>query len=189
MTGNDIVDLRSANFPDGTRGPRFLQKIFSPGEVALIRKDQAGMWALWAMKEAVYKAHQRRFKRPRSFDPKNIHLRMGNIGANHLLINASYHGYDYIGSGIETPDYIHFTATCHPREKIFQEIFSSSVEIKTKLKLEISKKTGLVYEDLEVVKDSNFIPHLKYQNSLLRLPFSISHHGNFAAFSFQLMNY
>jgi phosphopantetheinyl transferase (holo-ACP synthase) len=79
VTGNDIVDLRSANIPCGIKGERFLQKIFTGEEQEIINSGRVGVWVLWAMKEAVYKAHHRRFNLPRSFNPKGIQVNIWKI--------------------------------------------------------------------------------------------------------------
>jgi len=64
VTGNDIVDLDLATYPSGNKRLRLLDKIFTRGEQELLDCGVAGMWAIWAMKEATYKAHHRRFNLP-----------------------------------------------------------------------------------------------------------------------------
>ncbi len=81
------------------------------------------------------------------------------------------------------------TATSIPSIRMHEEIYADSRDLKTGLKTAVSAKLGLKIEDLKIEKNENFIPEFRYKNTLLELPFSISHHGKFAAFSFQLMNY
>lgn len=189
VNGNDIVDLKIATIPGGFKRSRFLDKIFSRDEQELICNGRVGVWAIWAMKEAVYKAHHRRFNLPRSFAPKGIRVHIREVSENSIKAEAEYLNYVYFGKGILTPDYIHFTATCFPKDQLYSEIHNTSVQIKNQLKQVISEKLGLEKEDLDIVKDKNYIPQLSYRNANLNLPFSISHHGNYAAFSFQLINY
>ncbi|HSP40038.1 MAG TPA: 4'-phosphopantetheinyl transferase superfamily protein [Gillisia sp.] len=190
MNGNDIVDLKIAKIPLGIKGTRFLDKIFSSPEQEIIKNGRVGVWAIWAMKEAVYKAHHRRYNLPRSFDPKKIHVCIGDVTQNIVFANGEYLGYDYLGRGVITSEYVHFTATCFPQTQMFSEIFnSSSINIKTQLKLAISNKLNLETEEMEIVKNNNFIPQIRFGKYELNLPFSISHHGKFSAFSFQLINY
>ena len=190
MNGNEIVDLRIATIPGGLKRLRFLDKIFSPGEQKLINSGQVGVWTLWAMKEAVYKAHHRRFNLPLSFNPKGIKVQISEVSEHSIIDSAEYRSYLYIGRGILTPFFIHFTATCLPKEQLFTGIYNtSSVQIKDQLKQVLSEKLRLDKDDLKIVKDKNYIPHFLYRNANLNLPFSISHHGNYTAFSFQLINY
>lgn len=192
MIGNDIVDLTIArNSSLSTREYRFHNKIFSKEEIEIINKDTVSAWAIWAMKEAVYKAHHRRFNLPRYFDPKAIAVHISKVSDNLISAGATYRDHKYWGRGRVTLDYVHFTATSFPLEQMFNsKIFSdTSINVKTRFKKAVSSKLGLEFHELDIVKDQNFIPHLRYEKVNLNLPFSISHHGKFAAFSFQLMNY
>jgi len=190
VTGNDIVDLSIAKTPEGVRIYRFLQKIFSIEEQELINSGRVGIWTIWAMKEAVYKAHHRRFNLPRSFDPTRIHVQFKGAFENTLLAQAKYLGYDYWGKGQLTSEYVHFTATGLPQEQLYRGIYNTpSIDIKAQLKLAICREMDLEMKELEIIKNNNLIPNLMYRNIPLRLPFSISHHGKFTAYSLQLMNY
>lgn len=190
MTGNDIVDLKTAQLPGGLKRSRFLDKIFSAEEQDLINIERAGVWPLWAMKEAVYKAHHRKFNLSRSFDPKGIKINIWEDSKNSIIARAKYLDHDYLGRGILTSDYVHVTATGFPQEQIYSEIHNSTgTHITSQFKKAISKKLNLEVIDLAIVKDKNLIPHLYYRKSNLNIPFSISHHGNYAAFSYQLINY
>jgi len=192
VIGNDIVDLTIArNSSLRTREYRFLNKIFSKEEIKIIDKDKVGAWAIWAMKEAVYKAHHRRFNLPRYFDPKAITVHINKVSDNLISAGATYRDHKYWGWGQVTSDYVHFTAISFPQEQVYNsKIYSdTSINVKTQFKIAVSSKLGLEFHKLDIVKDKNFIPHLRYEKVDLNLPFSISHHGKFAAFSFQLMNY
>ena len=70
MVGNDIVDLYEASQASNWQRPRFLDKLFSEQEQAYINSAENAftmVWQLWSMKEATYKAHQRRFSIPRKY--------------------------------------------------------------------------------------------------------------------------
>lgn len=189
MTGNDIVDLNIARVPSGEKKLRFLKKIFTSGEQEIIHSGEVGIWSLWAMKEATYKAHHRRFDMPRSFEPKKIEVSVIKSGHNSVLAKGLYNGYTYWGSGILTSEYVHFNVTCIPQNPTYIELRSSTQDIKDRLKQLVSKKTGLNIEHITIVKNKNFIPKIFFKTRPLNLPFSISHHGKYAAFSFQLINY
>jgi len=189
VTGNDIVDLEIAKVPTGEKRLRFLDKIFTFQEQEIIDSGKVGIWTLWAMKEATYKAHHRRFDLPRSFEPKKIEVSI--ISSAHTYIEAMglYNGYTYWGSGSLTSEYVHFSATCNLEDPINTEVQPSTCDIKNRLKQLVSEKTGINIEDISLVKNRNLIPQLHYKNKGLSLPFSISHHGKYAAISYQLINY
>lgn len=189
MTGNDIVDLDFATYPCGNKRLRLLDKIFTRREQELLDCGVAGMWAIWAMKEATYKAHHRRFNLPRRFDPKIIEVKSFEPIKDVLNARAAYDGYDYWGKGLLTSEYIHFTASCFPGEFMFHEIHSVTVDIKTRLKDCVALKMIILSNDISMVKNVHSIPQLFYKKEQINLPFSISHHGRFNAFSFQLINY
>lgn len=189
MTGNDIVDLNIAQVYHGDRRQRFLDKIFTSREQEIINSGGSEIWLLWAMKEAVYKAHHRRFDLHRSFDPKKIEVNMINSSKISVEARGLYDGHTYWGNGDLTSEYVHINASCDPLEPVISEVHSSASAVRNRLKLLISEKLGLNLCDISIVKNQNFIPQLTYKYRLLDIPFSISHHGEFAAFSFQLINY
>ena len=64
MIGNDIVDLELAAVQSNWRRKGFLEKVFTASEREIISSGEdpdLTVWLLWSMKEAAYKAHQRRF--------------------------------------------------------------------------------------------------------------------------------
>lgn len=62
--GNDIVDLLSPDIQQKYLDQRFLQRVFTAQEITTIQnhtnKNQV-LWAIWAAKEAAYKACQKQF--------------------------------------------------------------------------------------------------------------------------------
>lgn len=189
MTGNDIVDLKFARVPLGEKRMRFLEKLFTPGEKDIIDHGEVGIWSIWAMKEAIYKAHHRRFDLSRSFDPKKIEVSKISAAQDFLEARGEYEAHTYWGSGNLTSEYVHFNATCNPGNTINTEVHQFGIDIKNRLKQLIAEKLKLDIKEISIVKNKNNIPQLYYKNKFLNLPFSISHHGKFAAFSCQLINY
>lgn len=185
MTGNDIIDLKIAHLPKGEKRLRFIQKIFTLREQESI-KSGSNVWHFWAMKEAVYKAHHRRYDLPRKFDPKLIEI---TINKDCTLAEGLYSGNKYLGNGKRTLDYIHFSASCIPGEFLYKEVHPASVDINARLIQVISEKLGIDKNYMVLRKNENLIPQILYRNEALQVPFSISHHGRFKAISFQLINY
>lgn len=57
--GNDIVDLKAPENRGKSRNRRFLERVFTPEEQAIIQgaaEPDAILWAIWAGKEGAYKA-------------------------------------------------------------------------------------------------------------------------------------
>lgn len=57
--GNDIVDLKTAGALGKAGDRRFVERVLTPGELAVLGRRQypdALLWAFWAAKEAAYKA-------------------------------------------------------------------------------------------------------------------------------------
>jgi phosphopantetheine--protein transferase-like protein len=189
MIGNDIVDLNAAALQNNWRRKGFLEKLFSENEQSLISNSEfpeRRLWLLWAMKEASYKAHQRRFKLPRSFNPKqfNCEIIVGDntsvFGKIHIR-DCSYYTQTFIGE-----DYLHCIASQFQQKKTAQKILSYSTDIKQELILAVSELKKLPQAKISIEKDRNFIPYLMCDDHKINCNFSLSHHGIFSAFALSL---
>lgn len=150
-----------------------------------VAKDQnLCVWLLWSMKEAAYKAHQRKFSLPRrlNFHAQNCELKefdsnsaLGTV----TIASETYDTFSKINAGM-----VHTIAVDKGASKVsvlLQEI--SSEEIKSLLRREISKTSGLPLERVNIKKNNEGIPY--FSAPLLRqLPFSLSAHGRYAAYCF-----
>ncbi|MDT0690162.1 4'-phosphopantetheinyl transferase superfamily protein [Salegentibacter sp. F188] len=186
MIGNDIVDLKLAAKESNWKRPRLHSKIFSETEQEILqhsKNPEQCFWLLWTMKEAAYKAHQRRFSLPRKFNPKSF-----GCSLNTSEGSAS--------SGVVEVDNWHYCITAHISEKVIHCVASAeNPEVKTKLITEhknlnrelifaISSQTKLSSEDLVIAKDEKYIPHLFFNGKNYNMPFSLSHHGDYSAYAF-----
>lgn len=189
MIGNDIVDFRSASLQSNWKRRGFLDKLFSDKEQTLIFDSEfpdRRLWLLWAMKEATYKAHQRRFKLQRSLNPREFfcEIIVGNnasVSGKVQIQDFSYHSQTFIGE-----DYLHCISSQFEQKKITQKILSNSKGIKQELILAVSALKKLPQNKISIEKDPNFIPHLRYDGHRINCDFSLSHHGNFSAFVLSL---
>ncbi|MBT8295240.1 MAG: hypothetical protein KJO51_02380, partial [Gramella sp.] len=84
-----------------------------------------------------------------------------------------------------TSEYIH-SFTCSGR--INWKIYPLSTLPKKELLRQMISDLGYTNEYLEMRKDQNGIPSLHKKNSLKKIPFSLSHHGDFTALSIPLIN-
>jgi phosphopantetheine--protein transferase-like protein len=189
MIGNDIVDFKTAALQSNWQRKGFLEKLFSENEQSLILNSQfpeRRLWLLWAMKEATYKAHQRRFKLPRSFNPKQLNCEIIAIENTSVLGKVqiqdfSYHTQTYLGE-----DYLHCIASQFQQKKITQKILSNSTALKQELFLAVSELKKIQVKKIRLKKSDNFIPYLTCDETAINCDFSLSHHGNFSAFVLSL---
>lgn len=192
MIGNDVIDLKLAGERNPLR-PRFLNKVFTGDEQEIIFKDQNPVkqaWLLWAMKESAYKAHQRRLGLRRTFNPISqecsILFQTQTSVSGVVLIGTN----NYKIRGKVNNNYIHSTATALPENlKSGWEIIPASEDLKKKLLATLCSSYGWNIKSVRIEKDKNSVPVVTVNNQPVPLAFSLSHHGEFAAFSFELMNY
>lgn len=192
MIGNDIIDLKLAAERDPLR-PRFMDKVFTEGEQEIIflnEKPVNQAWLLWAMKESAYKAHQRRFSLPRNFNPLAPQCKIFSLTPTSVLGEVQIGNDNYKAFGELNTNFILSNATALPEnQKVEWENIWGSEDLKKRLLLKISASYGWDIKTIGIEKDKNFIPVITHRNRPVPIPFSLSHHGKFAAFSLALMNY
>jgi len=180
MIGNDIVDLRIAAIQSNWRRKGWLQKIFTSSEQLLIKDaenpDQM-VWKLWSMKEAAYKAHQRKFSLSRTYNP-----------------------WDYVctDTAVHIEDHQYNTITKHTKRYVYSIAYIRDTNFISKVYAHSSKsykKTLLEYvADIMEVKNtgvslgksSTGIPIIHIHNVATDIPISLSSHGSFSAFTIDL---
>ncbi len=190
MTGNDIVDMRVAATESNWRRKGFLEKIFSLQEQEYIKDSCAPdemVWKLWTMKESAYKAYTRqfggRFYTPQKFSCTVLSATTGLVVFNNIYYQTNtITTKNYIYSiarpaGVENPDlinsYFYLPQTHYYKTQSF---------IYKKIIACYNSVTGQIKKNLAVVKDKNGIPFLSCGIDL-QVPVSITHHGQFAAFT------
>lgn len=192
MIGNDIVDLEAAAIESNWKRPGFLQKIFTENEQELIHEAEQPsrqLWHLWSMKEAAYKAHQRKTKAGRTFNPlaiKCITVSVeGSIASGTVNIGQNLY---YLRSQFGST-YVHSIATPSVKDNYISNIFPTSANLKDLLIKKISEVKKISVEKISLEKDPHSVPYINYNGKPMNWPFSLSHHGNFASYSLALMNY
>ncbi|MFZ0491317.1 MAG: 4'-phosphopantetheinyl transferase superfamily protein [Salegentibacter sp.] len=186
MIGNDIIDLGLAKEVSGLRQSRLYHKLFTPEEQQALKKAEDRnllFWKFWAMKEAAYKAHQRRFRLARSFEPTKFEC-TSSVGEE--LVKIGEHTYSLHTS--RTAKHLQSVAVAFPAEKFQHETSVTSEETKEKLFAAVSAWKKIPQEKISLEKDKDSVPHLMYQNRNLNCAFSLSHHGNFSAYVLSLTN-
>jgi phosphopantetheinyl transferase (holo-ACP synthase) len=189
MIGNDIVDLKIAALESNWKRPRFLDKVFSKEEQALIldAKNQSQMvWRLWSMKEAAYKIYIQQGGK-RIFNPEKLRCEL----LSHDTGLVDFNGNQYSIKSEMSDDHIntlaysekakinllhHFTIEKNTYEtqsrKTKQQLLKSYAELK-----------NVSLENLEIKKDQNNVPRLFYRGNQLNDSISIAHHGFYCAYA------
>jgi len=189
MIGNDIVDFKTAALQSNWQRRGFLEKLFSENEQSLILNSEfpeRRLWLLWAMKEATYKAHQRRFKLPRSFNPKQFNCEISVGDTSSVFGKIQIRDFSYYTQTCIGEDYLHCIASQFQHKKTVQKILLQSIDIKQELILAVSEFKKLPQAIISIEKDRNFIPYLTCDGFAINCDFSLSHHGNFSAFALSL---
>ncbi|MCK8520060.1 4'-phosphopantetheinyl transferase superfamily protein [Aquimarina sp. D1M17] len=178
MIGNDIVDLKLAQKQSNWQRKGWLQKIFTLREqeqIQLAKQPELEVWKLWSRKEAAYKVHQRRFNLQPKYNPKSLEC------VDHLVqIDDSV----YNCETQLTDDWVYSIATSSSKNPI-SKVFDHN-RVRDELKLWFSDFLSIPESSCSIVKNLNRIPLLRTENGSEFSNFSITHHGDFSAFSIDL---
>jgi phosphopantetheine--protein transferase-like protein len=198
--GNDIVDLAAPGNLGKSGDGRFCRRVFTAEERALIAgaaRPDALLWALWAAKEAAYKAVSRGDPAVCSI-PRQYRavLETGNASGT----AACLAGKVIIPRGelalrvAVTADWVHALAAgseaaldrlCRGVEGL-DVAGDPSAFVREVLLRGISRFLGCAAGDLSIVKDpgGHGAPGVLFRGRLLAAEVSLSHDGRFAAFAF-----
>ena len=201
MIGNDVVDLNLAKSQSNWKRKGFLEKVFTPKEQLIISETADSfttVWLLWSMKESAYKIYSRQYN-TRFFAPKKFKCELNAI-QNTVCIN----GITYYTSSTISRENIHTLATLNKDESITTDFFrlkndTYDVQHNTtyeNLKLAVANQFKVPVTKVNIEKDNNGIPFVKYRQGNLNLSasikpgyvertsISISHHGLYGAYAF-----
>ena len=192
MIGNDIVDLNLSLSQSTRRRKGYLQKIFTPAEQEQINctasPDQL-VWLFWAMKEASYKAHQRKFLLPRSYNPMDFSCKILEIKGSSASGLVKTGNVQYYTSTSVNIDFLHCVSSAEINQRYLIKIEDISAEIKNLLISDFAFLQDLREQEITITKDQNGIPHFTSEKTKISADFSLSHHGKLAAYALALMNY
>ena len=192
MIGNDIVDLKKASRESNWRRRGFLDKVFSPTEQKFIEEasdKNKVVWLLWSMKEAAYKAHQRRFSLPRKLDWISLQCKVDKTSA------SAASGVVIIGSNCyftssRTNSEVIFTSAKAVENDFCKDRFKkeTSIILKQLFMMEVSQYLKLPSKKLSIEKNEQQVPFVAYEKELVFGSFSFSSHGSYSAYSLSLTN-
>lgn len=192
MIGNDVVDLGLARRQSNWQRPGFLEKVFTAYEQQVIGKvadKHRAVWLMWSMKEAAYKAHQRRFGLPRKLNWTSLECRVNSFRGSRTSGVVAIEQCLYYSFSRVTAEVIHTFAAGEKNLPVRSRLLATgSREIRGKLLAEMAMLLGLPKSEISLVKDPRGIPHIYLGDTRFHSPFSLSGHGRFAAFSVPLTN-
>lgn len=187
MIGNDIVDIAEIKKNSNWQRPRFLEKLFTLREQALIHNSENKfimVWRLWSMKEAAYKLYTQLYS-GRFYNPKQFEC---EINAHALKVKHKAFQCD-INTKI-TDTYILSEASLFSQHRVSKVVTLLSKDYenqshvtKTALITAVSNQFNINESKLNISKSKFGIPSVYHNNTKLNTSISLSHHGNYGAYA------
>ena len=183
MIGNDIIDLNLAKKTSNWKRKGFLEKQFTKKEQTLIHNTNdcfKMVWLLWSMKESAYKAYtqqnEERFFAPKKFECHLSAIKFGTV---------CFQNQEFYTKSSLNDNYIFTTSSLDKETKIHSEILNPS-KIERSIKNQLAKELGFNTKEINKRKSRTGVPNYYNQGNRLTKSCSISHHGNYGAFSLLL---
>ena len=182
--GNDIVDLNLAKTQSNWQRKGFLEKQFTQKEQREILNSEnpfLKVWLFWSMKEAAYKCYTQKFKE-RFFAPQKFECTVTSKDKGMVVFEENTFYTESISNVL-------YTSTIAREKKEETVIFfavglASTIDLDLKIKL--AAETGVSYKGIEKRKTTIGAPLFYYKEELLTTSCSISHHGNYGAYAFNV---
>ncbi len=191
MVGNDVVDLGDPETRPGARHPRFDARVFAADELAALRASGAPerlRWMLWAAKEAAYKVARK--LDPRTvFSPPRFAVQLEASGAG-----AVRHPGGLLPVRIEVAaDRVHAIARSGGGAALQSGVLaiapdacaSPGAAVRREVVLRVAHRIGASPAELVIEKQGR-IPFVSRGGLRLPVDLSLSHHGRYAAWAFEL---
>ncbi|MBW1298393.1 4'-phosphopantetheinyl transferase family protein [Aquimarina litoralis] len=180
MIGNDVVDLKLASGQSNWRRKGWLQKVFTTSEQDIIASSldpNFKVWKLWSMKEAAYKAHQRRFSIPPKYNPWDFVCSDDDVCVDTMsykTLSVATKGYIHTVSYLDKPNFV---------SKVFK---NGSLTYKNQLLQYISEVKRVDSSKISLQKNDLGIPVIYINNSETDIIVSFSSHGLFSSYAVDL---
>ncbi len=191
MIGNDVIDLQLAATQSNWKRRGFLDKLFHPFEQEQILNSATPefiVWLLWSMKESTYKARQRKLKLAPRFNPLSFRCEINQFRPSGATGEVKLGKTSFFTNSTFNMALIHSVSSTTMQPKIIKQIFGSSKNLKEEFITLVAKMKQLSPAEITIEKDLFSIPHLYHNTQSLKCHFSLSHHGQFSAFSWALIN-
>lgn len=181
MIGNDIIDLKKAALDSNWKRKGYLSKLFTIKEQSLISNEKVSfnmVWRLWSMKESVYKVYIQKGGE-RAFIPSKIECFITSQTEGYALLNNE----KYNLSTVIEKEYIYTFTNSNMEVKAFHSICNLQSDIKNEVLKKLSENYKIKKNQFSIVKDDKNIPKIMLKDEFLDIPISITHHGEYQAFS------
>jgi phosphopantetheine--protein transferase-like protein len=206
--GNDVVDLADSENIGKSEDVRFCHRVFNDEELSAIAgsdRPDSILWAIWAAKEAAYKAVSRGnpsvcsipkkypvfieppFMRLLSIPPVSTETLLdGKVKAPlcELTVRISIVEDSVHAVAVQAPEALRRIIS---RVKRMDSVKDDSSEIARKILLEeIKVRLGCHTDDLSIVKEKRGpgVPFVFFRGRQIPAEISLSHDGRFVAFAF-----
>jgi phosphopantetheinyl transferase len=133
------------------------------------------------MKEAVYKAVQRKYKLQRFYNPKQFVCSQVQLTPEKARGEVSYQDESFRTTSELFPDKI----LSYTTNTEFSH-FSEEKNARSLLLQKVSEHFLIHLDSLNITKTGQGIPLITYHGDNLQIPFSLSHHGNYSAYALSL---
>ena len=184
MIGNDIVDLNLAETQSNWQRKGFLEKQFTQKEQCAILNAEnpfLTVWLFWSMKEAAYKCYTQKSNK-RFYAPQKLECTLISETKGIVVFEGNH----FYTTSFSSASYVYTTA----REEESEILMFSDVGLPSTLEFDLKTKlayeTGFSVQDIQKVKTTIGAPRFYHQEELLTASCSISHHGNYGAYAFNL---
>ncbi len=189
MIGNDIIDLAYTQENTNWQRRGFLDKVFCESEQEIIHQSSdpfATIWRFWSMKEAAYKWYLQKGGQPFN-SPSRIAISL----KNNLSGDAQIGEFSVALQSKFTNKYIHSYSQPSKQYLQINEVFelsqndvnTQSTETHKRLINRVAIDWQKEESCLTIKKNRLGKPFIYFREQKLDIHFSMSHHGNFGAFS------
>lgn len=187
--GNDVVDLRDPDSVADARHPRWDERVFTVAEQARVRRAEAEervRWALWAAKEAAFKA-ARKLNPDVRFIPRDFAVKLLDDARAEV-----HHGLDRFHVWYEhARGWIHAAATpteARPRwvvASLDEEEAPPGVRVRQVARQALASFLEVEPAELRVAMVEG-VPAVLRGEEVLPVDLSLSHHGRLVACSWSV---
>ena len=158
----------------------FLEKQFTSKEQTIILAAENPfemVWLFWSMKESAYKVWVQQYEKQK-FSPLQFECKLTSTDDGIVFHQSE----TYYTTSIIDGYYIFTIATLEKEDKVFSQI-GSPHQLEVNLKKKLEELTGYSASEIEKKKTETGVPNYYHENKQIMIPCSISHHGNYGAFS------
>jgi hypothetical protein len=195
--GNDIVDLADPETRHQGLHPRFDERVFGPGERALLGRSDSPhtlRWALWAAKESAYKA-EKRIDPELVFSPKRFAVELSALpvaGGQGVAVGQVVHRGHVLdlqvhvdGTSLHAVARGVSAAGARLLWRVDRVVSDPGATARRLAATAIGSAFGLDPSGIRIVRRP---PVAIHRGRPLEVDVSLSHHGRFAAFACALVH-